>query len=570
MKFTVKSLSIVILLLCCVKTHAQWQFAKGATGAGGDVGSSIAVDAFGYVYVGGVFKTPTLTLGTTILTNDSAGTSDIFLAKYDSLGNLIWAKREGGKGDDIVAQVAVDVQGHVFVAGNTSGPSITFGSTTFTSIGCPRYFLARYTTDGSLTWAKSYDTAYNSIGCPETYSASVVTDWWGNAYLALDFVGTFVVGRDTATTNLYDRTESLILKYDTSGSVRRMSHLFSERYTFVSTSSIAIDGDGNLYGTGSTSGNEIYVPPVADTGGAYIWKHFLFKMDTAGNGVHVMKILSDNCCDVINYKVAVSGAGDLYLAGSFGTSIISDLNIGSVTLRNYARGTRDLFLARYDSALNFKWARQAGGNNNDYLNGICITDNNKIFIAGSFSSDTLYFGTRQLLKRGGNSNIFFAAYDTAGTSLYAMSADSTHDANCNAIATGKGNPIYLTGAYISDSIRFGTHHLGNTDTASTNYYLARYHEIGTEKVEAVSADFSTNVFPNPGKSGESITLSFTQYKQLKQVALLDVLGNTVFETTEFGGARLVHLKLPELPAGIYLIKATTTDGNVAKSLVVIR
>jgi hypothetical protein len=71
-----------------------WLWAKSAGGTYSDIVNSIAVDASGNTYVAGYFYSPTLTFGSTTLTNiDNTGnTTDIFLAK---LGNSTGINESG-------------------------------------------------------------------------------------------------------------------------------------------------------------------------------------------------------------------------------------------------------------------------------------------------------------------------------------------------------------------------------------------------------------------------------------------------------------------------------------------
>ena len=70
-------------------------WSKRAGGSLDDYGNSIAVRK-GDVYITGTYNSSSLAFGTTTLTNTSAGTGDILLAKYDLSGNSVWAKKAGG------------------------------------------------------------------------------------------------------------------------------------------------------------------------------------------------------------------------------------------------------------------------------------------------------------------------------------------------------------------------------------------------------------------------------------------------------------------------------------------
>src|ERR1035437_8078323 len=117
-------------------------WAKSTGGTGDEFGLSVSADAGGNVFVTGWFDSPTLIFGSTTLTN--AGVYNAFIAKYDSIGNALWAKSVGGTGRDVCYSVSADVGGNVFVTGNFNSPTITFGSTTVTNAGNYNVFIAKY------------------------------------------------------------------------------------------------------------------------------------------------------------------------------------------------------------------------------------------------------------------------------------------------------------------------------------------------------------------------------------------------------------------------------------------
>ena len=103
-----------------------------------------------------------MTFDSIILTNDSINTDDMFLAKYDAAGNVLWAKSAGGI-DSIETTYAVattvtsDPLGNVLVAGWFGSGIINFGSITLTNTNADSYdmFLAKYNAFGNILWAKS-------------------------------------------------------------------------------------------------------------------------------------------------------------------------------------------------------------------------------------------------------------------------------------------------------------------------------------------------------------------------------------------------------------------------------
>jgi len=83
-------------------------WAKRATGPGNDFSDGAAVDSAGNVYLTGFFASSTVSFDSFSLTKPSAGSSDIFVTKYNSSGNAVWAKRAGGTKLDYSYGIAVD------------------------------------------------------------------------------------------------------------------------------------------------------------------------------------------------------------------------------------------------------------------------------------------------------------------------------------------------------------------------------------------------------------------------------------------------------------------------------
>ncbi len=178
----------LLALAFCLNGNAQtWLWAKSATGTGADEGNSSAVDTSGNVFITGCFSSPTITFGTSTLTNTGGG-FNVFIAKYDANGNALWAKSAGTDNDQSYS-VSTDATGNVFVTGYFDSPAITFGSYILTNTNVySDAFIAKYDANGNVLCA----SALASGGDDQN---GVSTDHYGNAYIAGDFeVNPFNVG----------------------------------------------------------------------------------------------------------------------------------------------------------------------------------------------------------------------------------------------------------------------------------------------------------------------------------------------------------------------------------------
>src|ERR1019366_5920743 len=130
--------------------NALW--AKSPSGVGA-YGYSVSADAVGHVFLTGSFPGYAITFGSIILTNHNGGTN-VFIAKYDAYGNVLWAKKSGGNGEAECYSGSADACGNVVITGRFFGPTITFDTITLTnsdiSGNSDDIFIAKYDANGNV------------------------------------------------------------------------------------------------------------------------------------------------------------------------------------------------------------------------------------------------------------------------------------------------------------------------------------------------------------------------------------------------------------------------------------
>jgi hypothetical protein len=87
----------------------------------------ITTDLANAVYITGRYTSSSLTIGSTVLTNQGTSGPDIFIAKFDSSGNPLWADGPGGNFTDIANSIACDDNANVYITGSFSSDAVTFG-----------------------------------------------------------------------------------------------------------------------------------------------------------------------------------------------------------------------------------------------------------------------------------------------------------------------------------------------------------------------------------------------------------------------------------------------------------
>jgi hypothetical protein len=125
-------------------------WAKKMGGTNDDRAMAVAIDSQDNCYVAGNFVSSNFFIGGVTLTNYAPyGNGSIFIAKFDSSGNLLWAKGPDRADDQFATGIAVDAAGNCYVTGTFDGTNIYAGSR-YGSRGYSDVLLLKYDTNGNL------------------------------------------------------------------------------------------------------------------------------------------------------------------------------------------------------------------------------------------------------------------------------------------------------------------------------------------------------------------------------------------------------------------------------------
>jgi hypothetical protein len=146
-------------------------YAKRMGGSGSfqfAMASSVSLLPDGGVYLGGYFQGPIDAdpgAGTANLTS-SGGSYDALVARYDMNGGYIWAITFGGSGTDDISSVRALPDSSVLAVGKFRGTTDFdpgAGSTSLGIVGTEDYFIARYSSTGTLAWVGSFGGTGNDV-----------------------------------------------------------------------------------------------------------------------------------------------------------------------------------------------------------------------------------------------------------------------------------------------------------------------------------------------------------------------------------------------------------------------
>jgi hypothetical protein len=157
---------------------------------------SISTDDNGNCFITGYFNGNYVKFGNIQLTNVSGNTGmeDIFVVKLDNSGNVVWAKSAGGPSSDEGRCIKTDKNGNCYLTGMFRGVA-SFGSTNLFSVGANDIFVAKYDSLGNVIWAQKAGGVYPDIGNGICISAN------GTSYITGNFFSPYVNFGSTSLTN---------------------------------------------------------------------------------------------------------------------------------------------------------------------------------------------------------------------------------------------------------------------------------------------------------------------------------------------------------------------------------
>lgn len=430
--------------------------------AGGDVSEEsrgIAVDADGVSYVIGSFS-GSATFGAgepreTILT--SMGTN-VFIAKYEHTGRLVWASQVEGdfsEGSDI----AVDSAGQSYVVGVFQG-TVTFGAgelheQTLVSANIA-FFIAQYDPDGRLLWAT--DTTGGEIQSSGTgRSPSIAVDTVGNASVTGAFLGMVIFGAgETQETTLASAggQDIFVAQYDNTG--RLVWAVRAGGADADGGSGIAVNLDGDSYVTGSFQGAAVFGSGEAQekTLTSVGDGMFVAKFDPDGHLVWATEAEAEN---IGSSGLAVDQTGNSYVTGAFRGTVTFGLGEAHETTFSNVSGL-DIFVARYDADGHVVWAARVEGSGFALSLGIAVDLTGNSYVTGGFLG-ALTFGAGEsrettFTSSAKEADMFVARYDAAGHLMWAARTGGTDVEAGSDIAVDGGGRSYVTGIF-SGAVTFG-------------------------------------------------------------------------------------------------------------------
>jgi hypothetical protein len=377
-----------------------------------DFGHAIVIDNAGFPCITGIFS------GTTdfdpnagsLNISSNGGSTDIFIAKYDGNGNVVWAKAIGSAtATDVSYDIDVDASNNVYSTGQLYGP-IDVDPGPFTNImaasggGMKDAFILKLDANGNYVWAKLFGSLFDDG------SRSIHIDSFGNTWCSGFYAVTtdFDPGPGVYNVNGSSGYSGFILALDPVGN-------FANVMTFLSSSQVIVeeittDPTGNIYTTGYVNGTGDFDPGVFNYNLTSIAANDVFVSKLDPTGSFLWAKLMGGAGNDLCFGLAIDEDNNIYTSGTFAGSADFDPGTGSYILSSM--GVSDIFISKLDPSGNFQCAGAIGGANINGSQCAWIDGAGDLLVTGSYTgvADFDPNTTTYTLSATGTNEIFIGKY----------------------------------------------------------------------------------------------------------------------------------------------------------------
>ncbi|MGI9174504.1 MAG: T9SS type A sorting domain-containing protein [Rhodothermales bacterium] len=565
----------VVFLFCAVPALAQSGYPIAIGGAGTDRLETLSTDPSGNVTVGGVFKrTIDVDPGPGVVLLPGNSFENGWVASYTPQGSLRWAAEVAGGGFQNVSDVATDAEGGATAVGFFSGtvdfdPGPNARSLTATDSDL---FVVSYDANGALRYAFVLD------GPASVQEAYIASDVSGFVYVAgslprdtpTDFdpgAGEFVLTAQPGSFEI-----GFLAAYALDG-----SFLWAELIEgpgLMRPRGVAPRPGGGVAVTGEFAGTVDFAPSGGDatrTSGTSA-DAFVAVYD-AGGALELAYGVGGNGFDT-GIDVAVDAQSRTALVGRFQGAV--DFNPGSEVLEYQATGGTlgDGFVAVYepDGALVFAWDL-----NQALATDIAFGPEGSVTAAGQYEG-TVDFdpsAESETLTSMGGSDVYAVVYEPGGALRYAASMGSqTGNEVARGVAVDGTGRATLAGQFFGTVDFDPGPGIASLTAQATDGFITLLTPQGVlptaSEAPPTASALGLRVFPNPARDQARVHLQLSSYGPAR-VVLVNMLGREVamlFDGVMAPG-HSVSLQMPPLAAGVYIVRAVTSEGHAAVPVIVI-
>lgn len=314
--------------------------------------------------------------------------------------NFSWAQKLGDEFADNIYAMQTDAEGSVYVMGSFRG-TVDFdpGPATHT-LQSPDHisiFVGKYSGTGSLYWVQMFLGSKHGIALGQGCGIAVDKD--KNVYTTGSYKGTLdlVPGSGTHIISSGLGANAFVCKLAPDGHFEWVKEFVSDSISAVQPTGIAVDGNRNIYTTGSFIGLVDFDPgdSVYQYNAAKPQDAFVSKLDADGNFLWAKRFggpTPQSYDDVQSYALALDADGAVYTTGSFQFEVDFDPGPGQHILLGMdpvdsMAMPGDVFISKLDADGNLEWVKQMGSiYDTDRGRSIAVDAQKNVYTVGDFTT----------------------------------------------------------------------------------------------------------------------------------------------------------------------------------------
>lgn len=556
----IKLIFTAIIIVCQLSLSAQaWQWAVSSET---DEAFYSTTDPSGNVYQIGKYAGTGTFQGGVTLSQGGEFYYNWFIAKYNTSGQLQWAKEAfSQRGDREVMAFTSDAEGNIYYAGYFDD-TLRVESSSAVSHGARDAFLVKMNSSGNLQWIKTgggiNDDSFNDIACANS-----------NVYAVGSFVpdATFETVTITGSTVNFS-SEAMLLSYSSAGNLNFAKsfggisqetgdgiYVYNNKIYFTGFfhSSIATFQNISLNWLGSGGDFDIYLACTDLSGNIEFAKGFY-------NGISSLLFRNTNTLFVNNSGIYMSG--QFFEQVNFGNG---PLNSQSTTLNGY--------IAKFNNVGENLWVNLLGGQK--YVTTKKLVGNNDhVYLAGNFT-DTLkvlgqnfigLFSSYAVAENNG----FISSWNNDGTMAWMKTIlpyqNPDYLAQMGVFRLNgfsmDNNFLYMSGVFTM-TLPLYPHSVSTDGVLSNNDAVLAKIDITANGIEEISQS-TLNCYPNPATNQVTVE---TNMDEDYTISIKNINGQEVF-TQKSTGSASVTLNISKLSKGLYMLEAKSEKQVVSKKLVI--
>lgn len=518
----------------------NWDWAKHAGGGSDDIGYSITSDNSGNIIVSGLFNTTALfdELHTTSMTYWGGG----FIAKYDSLGNVLWVNGISGTRTTDVQTIAIDLNNNIYICGHFTETTYVETSS-ISSNGSSDAYIGKYDEHGNLMWLKSA----GGIGLDAAISL-ICSD--SLLFVAGEFKDSIYFDTTLLVSTSIGNSDIFLACLDFDGNYKWIRQAGGNGWDV--SRGIDIDTSSNIYLTGIFMETAYFdsLSIVSDGSG----DAFLAKYDINGNIHWVTPMLGTSHTwgrSVITFN------DNIFVMGHFeGNAQFGSYNMVSQGYSNY-------FISKFDENGNILWAKQITTTldfmDDSWNHSLESDEQGNVYITGYFMDSLVYDSFS--VQSNGSYDIFVIKIDNNGELLWCLTAGNDHSYGdySRSIARDDNGNLFITGRFYS-TLFFGDSSI--TSNGSADIFIAKISEIPLN-VEFVKETMQIDIFPNPASSFLNIV---SEDNEIQEVEIIDNNGKSI---SGYKDSNMSHIDVSDLSKGVYFVRVIFRNMTITRKIIVI-